>query len=324
MTRVSAPCRLHFGLLSVPVSTPTSSSESGAQPNRRAFGGVGLMIDRPGLSVTVSNSESWTFEGPLANRAQLFAQRFLATVPEVSHRPLRVHVERCPPEHTGLGVGTQLGLAVAHGIAAELGIGDLSAVELATRIGRGERSAIGIHGFEGGGLIVEPGKLEGEAVAPLLVRMQLPSEWRIVLLIPSDVPAWHGAREREAFERMSHERIEALTDSLCRIALRELVPSAMSGDLDRFGEAVHSFNRRAGEPFADVQGGPYSSGEVGALIAAVRSWGVKGVGQSSWGPAVFAVVGSEEEAELLVAQVPPRFGTVLARTSVGSITTWGK
>lgn len=293
MTRVTAPSRLHFGLFHVPGDGDAAA---------RAFGGVGLMIDRPGVVVSARPAGSWQFEGPLASRAQVFAHRYMAGQ-EATTRPLSVLVERCPDEHTGLGVGTQLGLAVGKAIAIESGGPELTAVELAGRVGRGERSAVGVHGFDGGGLVVEPGKLGVEAVSPLLVRVRLPEEWRVAVLVPAGAERWHGSRERRAFAAAGKvPRPAGLTEALCRIALLDLLPAAVAGDLIGFGAAVHEFNRRAGEPFAVEQGGAYAGPEVAGLIDAIRRMGFKGVGQSSWGPAVFAVMGSAAEAGWLVKQ----------------------
>ncbi|HJZ55064.1 MAG TPA: hypothetical protein VKE74_08895 [Gemmataceae bacterium] len=316
MTRVTAPSRLHFGLFHVPTDGFTHWPTTGGGPGLpvRAFGGVGLMVDQPGVVVTVRPADSWQFEGMLASRAQVFALRFTASLPEADRRPFQVLVERCPAEHTGLGVGTQLGLAVARALAEETGLGGLSAVELATRVGRGERSAIGVHGFDRGGLIVEPGKVPGEAISPLLTRVQLPEAWRVALLIPPAPGPWHGSRERQAFAEV---RTSGQTDALCRIALLGMLPAAVAGDLEGFGEAVHEFNRRAGEPFAAVQGGAYAGAEVAELIAAVRACGVRGVGQSSWGPAVFAVVGSDADAVGLIREFRGRSRGSVARVSTG-------
>jgi beta-RFAP synthase len=231
---------------------------------------------------------------------------------------LHVLVERTPPEHVGLGVGTQLGLAVAKALAVEAGEPGLTALELAVRVGRGERSAIGVHGFDRGGLIVEPGKAPGEALSPLLTRVLLPDDWRVVVFTPTVGGRWHGGREREAFARAGTvPRPAGLTDALCRIALLGMLPAAVAGDLDGFGEAVHEFNRRAGEPFAAAQGGAYAGPEVEAVVAAVRRCGVKGVGQSSWGPSVFAVVGTAAEAAELVKALPGTARGWVARPSAG-------
>ena len=54
--RIRTPSRLHFGLL-------------GWGPRRaRQFGGVGLMIEAPGLELTAEPAPDWSFAGPLADR----------------------------------------------------------------------------------------------------------------------------------------------------------------------------------------------------------------------------------------------------------------
>src|SRR4051812_28896696 len=122
MIRVVAPSRLHFGLFNVPA---LGEAEAGV----RAFGGVGLMVDQPGVVVVVRPAESWQFEGTLASRAQFFATRFMLSLPEERRRPFQVLVERCPAEHAGLGVGTQLGLAVAKALAVACGAPALPSAE---------------------------------------------------------------------------------------------------------------------------------------------------------------------------------------------------
>jgi len=305
MIRIVAPSRLHFGLFHVP---PQGESPA----NVRIFGGVGLMIDSPAVVVTVQPAQSWRFEGRLASRAQGYAMRFIHTLAEERRRPFQVLVEQCPDEHSGLGVGTQLGLAVAKGLAAASGHAEMTAVELATRVGRGERSAIGIHGFDRGGLLVEAGKFDGEDLSPLIAQVELPTEWRVVLFRPP-APAWHGDRERAAFAQAR----EGETHSLRRLAQTAILPAAHASDLDRFGEAVYEFNRRAGEPFAAAQGGAYASAATDELIAELRQTGVRGVGQSSWGPTVFAIVPDSDTALALVLRFRSRLPVSVARFSPG-------
>jgi beta-RFAP synthase len=304
MIRVVAPSRLHFGLFHVPAGGLHD-------PARPAFGGVGLMIDTPGLAVTVRPAPDWRFEGPLASRAQQFAMRYTQAQPQAGR--FAVLVEHCPAEHTGLGVGTQLGLAVAKALAVANGHPDTPAVELAAMVGRGERSAIGVHGFDRGGLIVEAGKRPGEDVSPLVERVELPASWRVVLLVPPGTNHWHGDRERVAFARATGGDPEGLR----RLAEKGILPAARSGDLDAFGEAAHEFNRKAGEPFAAAQGGPYSSPAVEELIAELRRSGVRGVGQSSWGPTVFAVVADGDSALSLALRFRGRARVLVGRVSGG-------
>jgi beta-ribofuranosylaminobenzene 5'-phosphate synthase len=138
MISVSGPSRLHFGLFALPAGDMATADSWPDQDGRqtlpaRAFGGVGLMVERPGLTVSVEPADSWQAEGPLAGRALALAQNAAAAL--ALRRPMRLAVSGAPREHVGLGVGTQLGLAVARAVAQMDGRSDLSAVELARLVG---------------------------------------------------------------------------------------------------------------------------------------------------------------------------------------------
>jgi beta-RFAP synthase len=299
MIRVTAPSRLHFGLLSL-------SAEVGV--GLRRFGSVGLMIEAPGISLRVESAGSWAASGPLAERALTFALTFAQTVPPEVARPLHLHLERAVPEHAGLGSGTQLALSVARALALAWELPALDAVELARRVGRGRRSALGVHGFECGGFLVDGGKSDSDSLAPLLIRWSFPRPWRVVLALPPGSAGLHGPGERDAFAQLAEQPDLARTDALCRLVLLGILPALAEGNLDTFGEAVHEFNTRVGEAFAPVQGGTYASPLVAEVVEFVRRQGVRGVGQSSWGPAVFAVVGDEERGTDLARRLAERFG----------------
>ena len=154
----------------------------------RQFGGVGAMINRPGLRLRIealqggtSEDACATAEGPLAARAEAFAGRWAEFHGESAHH-CRIIIESAPQEHAGLGTGTQLALAVAAGLNAYCGLPSQTPQELALSVGRGLRSAVGTYGFVFGGLIVEQGKLPEEPISPLDCRIDLPEEWRFVLL----------------------------------------------------------------------------------------------------------------------------------------------
>ena len=188
---------------------------------------------------------------------------------------------------------------------------------LAGRVGRGERSAIGVHGFDRGGLIVDAGKELGGEVSPLLAHVRLPHEWRVVIFSPPANAEWHGHRERAAFATAGGGDSEMLR----RLAETSIVPAARAGDLYAFGDAIYEFNRRAGEPFATAQGGAYASGSIAELIAELRQSGIRGVGQSSWGPTVFAIVSDSDTALSLVLRYGQRFPVSTARISAGHAAT---
>ena len=297
MIRVSTPSRLHFGLFALP-----TGDAPGAWPDRdgrpvlpaRSYGGVGLMIEQPDLTVMVEPATIWHSDGALADRALTFARTASAAL--ASDHPLHIRVATTVRAHVGLGSGTQLALAVARAVALTAGRDELSAVELARLVGRGQRSALGIHGFAQGGFLVEGGKRAADDIAPLVARAAFPTAWRIVLIIPHALEGDHGPRERAAFRALGQAGADlGRTDALCRLALLGMLPALAEADFDAFGEAVYDFNRRVGEMFRPWQGDLYAHPRIAALVTALRTHeGVRGVGQSSWGPTVFAVVRAEE------------------------------
>jgi beta-ribofuranosylaminobenzene 5'-phosphate synthase len=321
--RVRTGGRLHLGLLSLPADGERWPDREGHPAFvARRFGGVGLMIDAPGLSLRVEPADEWSAEGPLAERALEFAQRAAGFIPAVrtagtspaAHRPpRRIVVEAAPRDHVGLGVGTQLGLAVARGLAASWGLQAPTAT-LAGWVGRGRRSALGVYGFEQGGFLVEAGKASDD-LSPLVARLPFPEAWRVVFVVPPGATGRHGTEELAAFERLTAPL--AVTDALCRLVLLGMLPALASRDLAAFGEAAHDFNARSGEMFAGAQGGIYASAEVAELISWLRGIGVRGVGQSSWGPGVFAFVGDEENAHGIARQIQARIPTAEVHVARG-------
>src|SRR5205823_11562276 len=116
-------------------------------------------------------------------------------------------------------------------------------------------SAIGLHGFEQGGFLVEAGQGADGGLAPLVARVPFPDGWRVVLALPGGEPGLHGLREREAFAHLAGSPATlARTDALCRLVLLGLLPGLLEGDPQAFGEALFDFNSRVGEAFAPAQG----------------------------------------------------------------------
>ena len=307
---VVAPSRLHFGLFSF------------GQVEGPKFGGVGLMIDNPQLRLTIAPADLWEVHvagesnGPVAARIQRCADRLVRAGWLRELPRCRVELESLPRQHAGLGSGTQLALSVATGLNAFVGGPQRSAEELATATGRGARSAIGIHGFLKGGLLIEMGKRAGDPLGTMYARATLPSQWRFVLLCPPG-EGLSGDEERQAFERLSPVPAE-VSDALRNTALREMLPTAKAGDFERFSKALYEFGHRAGDCFAALQGGPYRGHSVGKLVETLRGMGIEGVGQSSWGPTVFALHPDEEAALRTVEQLKAHDGMHDVQITVAS------
>src|SRR5262249_32050066 len=118
MIRITTGSRLHFGLFHLPgegVEYWPDRTGTPILPARR-FGGVGLMIDEPGIQLTATPASEWSAVGPLGPRALAFARQYAEST-EQATTPCRIVVHRIAPEHSGLGTGTQLGLAVARALA---------------------------------------------------------------------------------------------------------------------------------------------------------------------------------------------------------------
>ncbi|MEX2310591.1 MAG: hypothetical protein WD738_23695 [Pirellulales bacterium] len=297
MTRsvqVRAPCRLHFGMFSF------------GQADRPQFGGVGVMVDPPAIEVTITPSGRFSVSGALPNRVEQFAKSAIEYW-RLHELPACEIAVRSPPDHVGLGVGTQLGLAVAAGLRKFLALTELPIDELASSVGRGARSAVGTYGFRHGGLIVDRGKRTGDRLGMLARRVALPETWQILLVRPPAARGLAGDYEADAFARLPPVPPE-VTRALWQITESEMLPAIENEDCTAFGEAVYRFGRVAGECFAAVQGGPFANHQIARVVESIRAYGVPGVGQSSWGPTVFAFTGNEAEAQALSEWLREKLG----------------
>jgi beta-ribofuranosylaminobenzene 5'-phosphate synthase len=306
---VTAPARLHFGMLSF------------GQPGQRQFGGAGAMVSDPCLRLTIAGSDRFEVEGPLSERIEQLVEFIAQHTDWCRNLHIRVVSESAPPHHAGLGSGTQLGMALARGLAAWFDAPEQDAVSLARAVGRGKRSAIGVYGACLGGVIVESGKLADEEISPLLTRVELPDEWRFVLIIPGGA-GLSGEEEQRAFDRLPPVPF-ATTAELCRELVCELVPAATQRNVDRFGEALYRYGRLAGQCFASQQGGFYASPTAEQLVKRCRELGVQGVGQSSWGPTIFALCRDQRHAEQLIGSLTTSGDLAGARTFLASLDNQG-
>jgi beta-ribofuranosylaminobenzene 5'-phosphate synthase len=274
--RVEAPARLHLGMLAV------------AGGGARRFGGLGVAVSRPAVVIEAQPAAELSVEGADAERALTFARRCRDALRLEGGAHL--HVVETIPAHVGLGSGTKLALAVAQALATVHGR-IVDAPELAQAVGRGARSAVGMWTFALGGLVVEGGVREGvERPAPLLMRYALPDEWRIVMVVPHAEPGLSGVAEVQAFQRLEPSAERSAT--IAQLVLTSLLPALVERDLEEFGGALTHVQQQVGDAFATVQGGRFHP-QAAALVEALLRGGAVGAGQSSWGPAVYGVVGSE-------------------------------
>ncbi len=296
--------RLHLGLLAHGMTDG---------PNH---GGCGLVLEEPGFTLRLERSTSdRVTTGDDAAGGEDYVARVVRVLDRVrSCRgiswPAAVHVERVVPRHAGLGSGTQLAAAVVQGLATLDGETErLTAAELAERTGRGHRSAVGLHGFVRGGFLVDRGHRSGEKLGELAERIEFPLDWRVLLVMPGRGEGLANEAEAEAFARLPPTLSDHVA-SLWRLVDERMTPALRAGDFGAFSQSVYEYGRRVGESFAAVQGGTYSHASTARIVDRLRESGVEGVGQTSWGPTVFAFAESPGAAERIAGELsePGRLG----------------
>lgn len=307
---VVAPCRLHFGLLSF------------GWPTGRQFGGAGVMVDHPAVRLRVSAADRLEAAGPLADRARDFACRWAESAGLPTEPACRLELLSTAPPHAGLGVGTQLALSVAAALNAWSGRPQPAPAALALSVGRGQRSAIGTYGFAAGGLIVERGKLPDEPISPLDCRVPVPESWRFVLVQPPLAAGLSGPDEQTAFDRLPPVPEEVTQELQEELDLR-MLPAIREADFARFSDSVYRYGRLAGLCFAPVQGGPYNGPHLASLVELIRALGVTGVGQSSWGPTLFALLPGQHEAQEFVASLAAKLADEEVRLTITQPNNYG-
>ena len=282
MTSIIVGSRLHFGLMDV----------------RPPFGGIGVMIDHPALTITGGPDVGHSAAGTTGELATRTLASICDRLDETSQRRLRseafgVSIDGPLHRHVGLGSGTQVAMAVAELVVRHLR-GQTDRGRVKSLSGRGKRSLIGQIGYTRGGCIFENGaEYQRLAVAP---------QWRIVVAIPkSPPPTVSGQTEKNLFSQLPPP-----TDnqrSKLRAARDEIKTALSANDFDRFATSLTLFNRLSGGLFESVQDGIYRSPQVQSLVDRLLDFGVRGVGQSSWGPGVMAWCPNATSAETLLNQI---------------------
>ena len=290
---VEAAGRLHFGVL----------DRRGALG--RWCGGVGTSAPAPTLLVSATRADTLEVSGPDADRARDAARRVLGHFGITAG--VRIRILRALPAHAGLGSGTQLALAVARAVTELYDVG-ADAAMLARVVGRARRSAIGTWTFAAGGLVVDGGRLQDhDEVSPLLVRLPFPASWRCIVAVPSAQNGISGAAEAAAFAALPPPP-ERDVERVAHLVLMALLPALADADLRTFGTALTEIQTINGRWFAPAQGGTFAPGPGETILRRMMEWGACGVGQSSWGPAVYGITSGDDAAARLAGRVRALLG----------------
>lgn len=255
----------------------------------RSWGSLGVAIDRPSVGLVVETSEELEVVGGDRELVRCVVQQFseaFGVAPTV-----RITFRESIAAHIGLGSGTQVALAVAAGLAATCGL-DVDTRELAAATRRGRRSGVGVAAFHAGGFVIDggvPARDPGKLAVPTIVwRHDVPAEWCFVIAVPRGATGLSGLSETGVFATVVPSA--HISEEVCRLTQLQIMPALVENDIEAFGHALTSVDRGTGRYFSASQGGLYSHEETTETIAEMLRLGAHGAGQSSWGPAVYAVV----------------------------------
>lgn len=296
---VHAPGRLHLGFL-----------DPGGSLGRH-FGSVGLVVDGFETQLVLSGAvrDEVTAATPAAQAEIDRAGTHLRTLQRHTGlaAPLHLRLEQVLPAHAGFGSGTQLALAVGRAFARWHGL-DVPSATLACWLGRGLRSGVGIGGFDHGGLLVDGGPGADGAPAPVLSRVALPEAWRVLVVQDGAHQGLSGIDEKQAIASLP-TLPQAIAADICHQVLMRVLPGAACADFAAFAAGINRIQQQLGAHFAPAQGGqPYTSAVVGRLVRWIGDVAGDGdapvrgaaIGQSSWGPTGFAILPSQQQAEVVV------------------------
>lgn len=233
--------------------------------------------------------------------------------------PIIIKVNDYLYSHLGFGSKTQISLALAKGILKLLEK-DLPIEKITELVCRGGTSGIGYRSFERGGFILDcghrfgpnqekttflPSSASNAKPARTVVRLHFPEEW-VILLITLNVP--QGASntdEINIFQKYCPVPLQEV-QQISHIILMKVIPGILERDINQFGSGINQI-QNLGFKKIEVQ---LQHEEVKRLMKFQRDKGCKCVGMSSFGPTVYSIFESIEEAENVLNQAMVEFNKI--------------
>ncbi len=296
---IKTPSRLHLTLIDLNGSIG------------RIDGGVGLTTEKPGFTLyTETQDNGLEIEFENKNLSQDLQNGYRDKISASAKKMLeflnlksgfKFRVKETYPAHSGLGSGTQISLAVGKSIS-KLQNKDMDAYKIATIVGRGGTSGIGVRSFEDGGFIVDgghtidekpdflPSSASNARPAPLITRYDFPRDWKIIIAIPNVPAGASGPKEVNIFQEYCPISLQEV-QRLSHILLMKMLPAVVEVDLVSFGESVNEI-QNVGFKRIELE---LQHQIVHDLIREMRSAGAAGAGMSSFGPTVYSITDSDSK-----------------------------
>jgi beta-ribofuranosylaminobenzene 5'-phosphate synthase len=282
---VETGARLHFGLVDL-------TGDLG-----RVDGSLGVALTKPRLVIRASPADRLT-----TNMFPELARLALERLNEHYglRKGLNVEVLEWYPQHVGLGSTTQTLLSVAAAYNA-LYDQNASVRELASVVGRGGTSGIGVAAFETGGFILDAGHTFGlgkqkqrflpssgstAPPPPVLFRADLPDDWVFDVIVPQSTPGLFGKHEASFFQ----DNCPVDPRATCRIAhviLSSILPAVVEREITTFARGINLL-ATLGFKTKEIN---RQSQQVKQLIRTINKVTARqsAVGMSSFGPTLFII-----------------------------------
>jgi len=300
---ITTPSRLHFGLIDL-------NGELG-----RINGGIGVALEKPGWEIIGYKIDEISSKIDLAkadSRTKIAIEKFDAFF-KTKTDELNFVIKKDLPAHMGLGSKTQFLLAIGT-ILSHIHEIDTTPREIAKVIQRGGTSGIGVAAFEAGGFILDsghsfgPGKQtdsfkpssKSKAPPPPVIFQNYPPEnWRFIVIIPNVPEGASGDKEVKLFEDCCPIPAEQV-EKLSRLILMKILPSFVEQDIKTFGEGLTELQTK----FHRFGMDRYDSTLNNDILTELRTnTMVFGSGISSFGPTMYALTNSQDNAEKIIRQV---------------------
>ncbi len=208
---------------------------------------------------------------------------------------LKFRIHENFPSHYGLGSGTQLSLAVGKLISDYIEE-EIETSKIASIVGRGGTSGIGVASFDRGGFIIDgghhvdqkhdflPSSASKASPAPIVARYDFPDEWKVVLVIPDDNKNVSGNKEVNIFQEYCPIPLEDV-QQLSHLILMKMMPAILEKDLDAYGECVNMIQNMGFKKIENQLQKPL----IAEIMNLLRDAGAPGVGMSSFGPTIYVI-----------------------------------
>ena len=300
---ITTPSRLHFGLIDL-------NGELG-----RINGGIGVALEKPGWEIIGYKDDEKNSKIDFAHvdsRTKLTIEKFDAFF-KTKAAELNFVINRDLPPHMGLGSKTQFLLAIGT-ILSHMHEIDTTPREIAKVIQRGGTSGIGVAAFEAGGFILDSGHSFGPGKQtdsfkpssrskapppPVIFQNYPPENWRFIVIIPNVPEGASGDKEVKLFEDCCPIPAEQV-EKLSRLILMKILPSFIEQDIKTFGEGLTELQTK----FHRFGMDRYDSTLNNDILTELRiNTMVFGSGISSFGPTMYALTNSQDNAEKIIRQV---------------------